>query len=338
MFNGANQGSYVTVAAPGVNILVPAPDGGIQFTTGTSVATANVSGVAALLIAHKPSLTYGGDPRSSGEDRQASRLPRHQSAISARASVDPLKALETEVSQAPRCSSYAQQNNVRGATPDAQPPAQQDAQQGAAGRCQQLPRASPRWQQATRCGWLLRARLCGRRRLVDQGGSPARCRPQVIHRWLSFGSTCAAQTSIATPSAAISRASRSTRWPASRTGVTPDFLVGVLGGYEHFDYSSQAFQRRAGEEMAGTTGAYMGWRILPNVRFDAGGAWSDIFVDDTSGMATGNFLGHRWLVTGGLTGTYDWRAFVLEPSARVYALWEHENAYTDSLGTLQARP
>ena len=38
---------------------------------------------------------------------------------------------------------------------------------------------------------------------------------------------------------------------------------------------------------------------------------------------------------GGLTGTYPWQSFVLEPSARVFALWEHENAYTDSLGTLQ---
>jgi outer membrane autotransporter protein len=26
---------------------------------------------------------------------------------------------------------------------------------------------------------------------------------------------------------------------------------------------------------------------------------------------------------------------LFEPSARVFALWEHENAYTDSLGTLQ---
>jgi hypothetical protein len=38
---------------------------------------------------------------------------------------------------------------------------------------------------------------------------------------------------------------------------------------------------------------------------------------------------------GGLTGTYPWQKFVLEPSARVFALWEHENAYTDSLGTFQ---
>ena len=57
LFNSANQGKYITVAAPGVDILVPAPDGAVQFTTGTSVATANVSGVAALLLAQKPSVT-----------------------------------------------------------------------------------------------------------------------------------------------------------------------------------------------------------------------------------------------------------------------------------------
>jgi hypothetical protein len=57
LFVGANQGNYVALAAPGVNILVPAPDGGVQMTTGTSVATANVSGVAALLLADKPART-----------------------------------------------------------------------------------------------------------------------------------------------------------------------------------------------------------------------------------------------------------------------------------------
>jgi Subtilase family len=57
LFNGANQGTYVAVAAPGVNVLVPAPNGDVQFTTGTSVASANVSGVAALLLAERPSRT-----------------------------------------------------------------------------------------------------------------------------------------------------------------------------------------------------------------------------------------------------------------------------------------
>jgi subtilisin family serine protease len=57
LFKGANQGKYIAVAAPGVDVLVPAPNDGIQLTTGTSVATAHVSGVAALLLAQKPSRT-----------------------------------------------------------------------------------------------------------------------------------------------------------------------------------------------------------------------------------------------------------------------------------------
>lgn len=57
LFAGANQGAYIAVAAPGVDVLVPAPNSGVQLTTGTSVATANVSGVAALLVAEQPART-----------------------------------------------------------------------------------------------------------------------------------------------------------------------------------------------------------------------------------------------------------------------------------------
>ena len=53
----ANRGPQVTVAAPGVQILAPAPDGAYQVTTGTSVAAAHASGVAALLLARNPRLT-----------------------------------------------------------------------------------------------------------------------------------------------------------------------------------------------------------------------------------------------------------------------------------------
>ena len=48
LFPGANRGRYIAVAAPGVDILVPAPDDTYQLTTGTSVASAEVSGLAAL--------------------------------------------------------------------------------------------------------------------------------------------------------------------------------------------------------------------------------------------------------------------------------------------------
>jgi subtilisin family serine protease len=53
----ANRGPQVTVAAPGVDILADAPDDQYQLTSGTSVAAAHASGVAALLLARQPGLT-----------------------------------------------------------------------------------------------------------------------------------------------------------------------------------------------------------------------------------------------------------------------------------------
>ena len=50
----ANQGPHVALAAPGVNVLAPAPGGAYGYTTGTSVATAHVTGVAALIIERDP--------------------------------------------------------------------------------------------------------------------------------------------------------------------------------------------------------------------------------------------------------------------------------------------
>ena len=57
LFPGANRGNYIAVAAPGVDVFAPAPEGTYQLTTGTSVAAAEVSGVAALLIERNPALT-----------------------------------------------------------------------------------------------------------------------------------------------------------------------------------------------------------------------------------------------------------------------------------------
>jgi filamentous hemagglutinin family protein len=50
VYKGANRGKHITIAAPGVDILVPAPEGGYQLTTGTSVAAAHISGVVALML------------------------------------------------------------------------------------------------------------------------------------------------------------------------------------------------------------------------------------------------------------------------------------------------
>ena len=56
-YKNANRGKHVAIAAPGVDILVPAPDGGYQLTTGTSVAAAHISGVVALMLERNPRLT-----------------------------------------------------------------------------------------------------------------------------------------------------------------------------------------------------------------------------------------------------------------------------------------
>ena len=57
LFRGANRGPYVSVAAPGVDILAPAPQAAYQLSTGTSIATAHVSGVVALMLERDPTLT-----------------------------------------------------------------------------------------------------------------------------------------------------------------------------------------------------------------------------------------------------------------------------------------
>jgi len=56
IFRGANQGPQVSVAAPGVEILAPAPDSAYQMSTGTSIATAHISGVVALMLERDPTL------------------------------------------------------------------------------------------------------------------------------------------------------------------------------------------------------------------------------------------------------------------------------------------
>jgi subtilisin family serine protease len=57
LFDRSNRGRYITIAAPGVDILAPAPSGAYQITSGTSIAAAFVSGLAALLIERSPDLT-----------------------------------------------------------------------------------------------------------------------------------------------------------------------------------------------------------------------------------------------------------------------------------------
>ena len=56
LFVMANRGAHIAVAAPGVDILMPAPGGDYWTSTGTSMAAAHVSGVAALVLERQPRL------------------------------------------------------------------------------------------------------------------------------------------------------------------------------------------------------------------------------------------------------------------------------------------
>jgi hypothetical protein len=300
LFTGANQGRYIAVAAPGVDVLVPAPGGRVQLTTGTSVATANVSGVAALLIAHKPSLK----PEeiravlvsSAKHLGSGSFNPQFGAGL-----VDPRKALEMIISNAPIMDEDGVKHFV--AAPDAGGNYVADEFVALGYASEGKPQIEARPAAARSRQWLAWMDM--------QGTNFSRN---------TFGSDLKGSQVNAT--AGITRK------------FTPNFLVGVFGGYEHFDYSSQAINGML-KGNGSTIGAYLGWRPIPSIRFDLGGAWSDILIDSAAGAVSGSFTGQRWLATSGLTGTYRLRYFVFEPSVRVYTLWEHENTYTDSLGTQQ---
>jgi subtilisin family serine protease len=57
LFAGANHGAYITVSAPGVDILSASPGGGYDVISGTSQAAAHVTGVIALLRSIRPDLS-----------------------------------------------------------------------------------------------------------------------------------------------------------------------------------------------------------------------------------------------------------------------------------------
>ena len=54
LFEASNRGSHLAIAAPGVDLLLPAPDEKYQVASGTSFAAAYVSGLAALIVERNP--------------------------------------------------------------------------------------------------------------------------------------------------------------------------------------------------------------------------------------------------------------------------------------------
>ncbi|MHA1164008.1 MAG: S8 family peptidase [Alphaproteobacteria bacterium] len=57
LYAHANRGSYLTAAAPGVDMLVPSVKKGYRYSSGTSLAAAQISGLVALLLERSPDAT-----------------------------------------------------------------------------------------------------------------------------------------------------------------------------------------------------------------------------------------------------------------------------------------
>lgn len=57
LYAAANHGSYIAIAAPGVDIVGAAPKGAYDISSGTSMAAAHVSGIVALMLEKNPKMS-----------------------------------------------------------------------------------------------------------------------------------------------------------------------------------------------------------------------------------------------------------------------------------------
>jgi subtilisin family serine protease len=99
LFEATNRGGHVAVAAPGVDILVPAPGSLYVMSSGTSFASAFVSGVAALMAERQPELAPDAAKNilmSTAHHLGQSRLRAAESGLLRYARNDDVRAIQSE--------------------------------------------------------------------------------------------------------------------------------------------------------------------------------------------------------------------------------------------------
>ena len=113
VFDNANRGTHIAVAAPGVAILAAAPNESYQIQSGTSFAAAQVSGVAALLLERNRRLDAGSVRRILTSTARDLGPAGHDNQFGA-GLVDALGAVESASPKASEVSSSAASGNWGG--------------------------------------------------------------------------------------------------------------------------------------------------------------------------------------------------------------------------------
>lgn len=118
--------------------------------------------------------------------------------------------------------------------------------------------------------------------------------------------------------------------------ITPDFLGGVMVGYENADYDSNLAAANL-KNNGVFVGPYFGYRFCGNMLVDGAVTVSKLKYDSSIGGVTGSFDSQRIVSALGLTGTYNAGAVVLSPSLRGTYVTEGQDQWTDSAAVVQER-
>ncbi|WP_417686529.1 autotransporter outer membrane beta-barrel domain-containing protein [Roseibium sp.] len=114
--------------------------------------------------------------------------------------------------------------------------------------------------------------------------------------------------------------------------LTPNFVAGVIGGVETFDYSYGSTSSSL-SGTGGTVGVYGGWKVLPAMRVNGLVSWTGIDYETASGAANGKIDGSRFLGSFALSGQHEVGPFRITPNASVMLAHERQGSYTDSAST-----